>query len=517
MVKQRHKGAGDFELTAATETSAPPAARSTPQRLLTALVAVGAVLVLAQRLWLGGSPLWLDETWTGMIAGQDSWLGFWREAWLDCNAPLYYLVMHGWQMMAGQSDWAMRAPSLVFVALAGLAPLFWRPPGLSRTAAMVWAALIWCWWPGFAISIEARAYGLLLLVSVAQTIAYAALLERPDLRRATVWCGLAALSILTHYYAVYLAALQGVLYLFLRRGEAARTWPAALLFAPAFGWLAVHLPRLADYARPDVAWYVPIGVRDFLSSLAYLVGPSSFGFIPALAALLIGGVIVGRRIGPAEPDEPPAPGRHLAWAAATGLITFALLIGLSLIRPLVTERYFTPLVAPVLLGVVLLAGRGRRAHLTYLAVTALFLAAMLTPAAQEKRLERRALYGFAQPSEFLMDARPTTLVFAWDHPAAKILDDRSLAQLGGWFFHRAGMEPATVAVKLAPNEDPNPKLLAAARGDRPAILWIYNKGRKSAARDYPPRIADLAPDWRCMHIEDGPRGVIACAPKRLFG
>lgn len=124
--------------------------------------------VTVERFWLAqGLPLWLDETWTAMIARQPTWNAFWREVWLDCNAPFYYLLMWLWEGVAGQSNLALRLPSIVFVTLAGVLPAFWRAPGMSREAALTWAALLCLWWPGIAVSLDARAYGLLLLVSVA--------------------------------------------------------------------------------------------------------------------------------------------------------------------------------------------------------------------------------------------------------------------------------------------------------------------------------------------------------------
>ncbi|NBU85209.1 MAG: hypothetical protein EBS21_11655, partial [Sphingomonadaceae bacterium] len=165
-------------------------------------IAVAALIVatMALRLWAShGLPLWIDESWTAMIASQSSWGAFWREVWLDCNPPLYYALMALWTKIFGLSAFALRLPSLLFVTAAALLPLIWRVPGLSRAATLCWAALILLWGPGFDLAADARGYGLLLLLSTAQALAFIRLMHSPDVRRAALWAGLGSLSGLTHY------------------------------------------------------------------------------------------------------------------------------------------------------------------------------------------------------------------------------------------------------------------------------------------------------------------------------
>ena len=129
----------------------------------------GIVLMaaLGLRLWLAQDlPLWLDESWTGMIATQPDWNSFWREAWLDCNPPFYYVVMAVWTGIMGASDIALRAPSFLFIILAAMVPLVMSAPGVGRKARWAFAVLVALWQPGFEISLDARGYSLLLCLSV---------------------------------------------------------------------------------------------------------------------------------------------------------------------------------------------------------------------------------------------------------------------------------------------------------------------------------------------------------------
>lgn len=484
--------------------------------LLPAIAATAVLSLALLRLSLmDGLPLWLDETWTVAISTRSSWATFWREAWLDCNPPLYYMVMAGWTQMAGISNAALRAPSFVFVALAAIVACLWKTPGLSRDARIAWGALVFLWWPGVVLSVDARGYALLLLLSTAQTAAFAALLHAPSTRRAAVWACLAAAAIMTHYYALYVAAVQGLIYLYVHRLAAIRTWPAALAFAPALGWLAYHLPRLGDYARPDVAWYGKLHPLETGVHLSYLLGASTPQFLLCAAAGLAASIVIRRGGGVAGPPRQDESSRHLWIAAASGLLALLLVWAIGAWRPTLTDRYLTPIVPLALLAVVLAVRQLHGTRGAYTALVAIYAVGSITPDALQERVTRRNVYGYEPASAFLMTARPDRVVFAWDHPAAKILDKQSIRNIGGFFFERAGQSVEIVPIVVRKDEDANPVLLAHARSERPAILWLYNTNRASSARRHPPRIEDQ-PGWRCRHERHGAIGIVACAPEALF-
>src|SRR5438045_9732063 len=85
---------------AARDTS-PKAALNLRSAVLAA-VCLGAVVVTAERLWFAANlPFWLDESWTAAIVSAPDWRSFWREVYLDVNAPLYYLAMRPWSAVFG--------------------------------------------------------------------------------------------------------------------------------------------------------------------------------------------------------------------------------------------------------------------------------------------------------------------------------------------------------------------------------------------------------------------------------
>jgi hypothetical protein len=445
------------------------------------------------------------------IAGPAPWIDFFHQVYWDVNAPLYYLLMHLWQGVFGQSDLAMRAPSLIFAVATPLVLAFSPVDGLGRTQRLSWASLTALWFPAVCYAQEARCFEMLLFISTLQTLAFIRLLQRPSTGRATLWAALAALTILTHYDAIFLGAAQGLIYLVVHRMRAVRTWPAALAFVPAFGWLLYHLPRIAEFARPGIAWYSLLDVDGLNDALLHLMGERQCWVLLVVGLLAVGLRLVptfrpltGRR----PPDGATAP----AWLAAlAAVLSAATLIAIGFLRPSFAERYLIPDGPGVLLGVVLVIGgaAGRRAPWA-LGVLVIALGAAVT---RQLMLGDRMVprdYNYERASQILERVHPRHLVFLWDHPVDPIEHPEQLAAAGDAFFRRDGVKLTVDPVILKPGEDPNRRLLAGAAQPHSVILWVYDVGvHGTAAADVPPQITALDPAWTCRH--GGPRfGILAC-------
>lgn len=485
-----------------------PAAPAWERSLLYALAAAAAVAGLAARLWMASDlPLWVDESWTVMVATQPDWAGFWRETWRDANAPLYYLLMALWTPVAGVSDPALRLPSLLFAAAAGLLPLLWRVPGLSAGARLTWGCLLWLWVGGLGFAADARVYALLQLLATAQTIAFVRVLDSPDRRAALGWATLATLAGLAHYFALFLTLAQSVLLLFaLGPRRALRLWPAALAFLPLALWLASHLPRLLEFARADVGWYVRLDAGTSVALAQYLVGPWTWPFALPLAATLAA-VWMLRGAGREKDGSRP-----LVMAALAGLIAFVLVLVLGWLRPSVTARYLTPFIPAVLLGLVAIARAARRAGVAYAALVALYLLPLATLPAIRDELRERNAYSLEPASAWLAPSRPERIILLWDHPNMAIVADSSLWSVGNFFFRRAGLATETVPIH-AEHRPVMPYVNGAAERARSAILWLYDPGFRL---ETPAVMRTLAADprWHCRTFPRAEgRGVLACAPR----
>ena len=487
----------------------------TPWGMVAAALAIAAVAATLEIGLEGRDPFWLDESWTGGIIAQPSWGAAFHQIYADVNAPLYYVLIRLWSAVAGLSDAALRAPSVACAAGVALAAALVPSPGPARAERLGWAAVLAWWFPTLCYAQEARCYALLLLVCTLQTLAFMRLMQAPGRRRAALWAALAATAILTHYNALYLGAAQGVLFLARYPVRAVKSWPAALAFVPAFGWLAYHWPRIVQFARPDIAWYSPLRAAQLPQLAGYLAdgGPTALGWL-ALAAVSAVSLRLALPPGPHTASRTDRQdGAAIAWAAGAAALAAAAMIGVGFLRPSFTLRYLTPSAPGLLLALAWLAGRlaGRRgAPFAVTMLAAIYLGVggwMLT--SRLRMAPKR--YNFEAASAFLASKSPSRLVFLWDHPVDPILLPRQLSALGGFFLHRVGRDVPVTPVVLARNEDPNVRLVREAGPPGSAILWVYDYVvKETAATRWPPRISALDASLACRPFASGRFGVLAC-------
>lgn len=484
-------------------------------RFLCAAIVLGVIYLLCMRLYLAATmPLWLDETWSGMIASRSDWFSFWREAWLDCNPPLYYIFLYGWVALFGESNLALRLPAFLFMIAAAFLPWLWRPTGLTKFGAGLFAALLLLWQQALLVMTDARGYGLLILLATASCLVFVKLLHNPTRGRAAAWVALGTLMFLTHYYSGVLAMGQALVLIFRHRMAVLRLWPAAFIALPGLGWFFYHLPRLSDYAREDVIWYPPTTILSTLGHLEFIVAGSNLVPFAAVAVILILMAVQNRRRKMSSPPSERPVDRDLALTVLAAGVGFAIAIAIGLFQESLTNRYFIPLVPPAMIGLVLAVQRCNAPVLSGLVLAFLFLIPSLNPTATNKGAHQRGYYGYERGSDFVASYNPDQVLFFWDHPAGKILDRQSMEKIGGYFIARAGAQIPTQTFVIGERENPNPILSAAATGKRPAIIWLYDTVHRSSAHYYPP-IFDKDPAWTCQHrrlstSRGGHMGTIAC-------
>lgn len=484
-------------------------------RFLRVIVALGSVYVIGTRLHVAAeAPLWLDETWSAMIATRVDWPSFWKESWLDVNPPFYYLFLTGWISIFGDSNLMLRLPSLLFGVVAAALPVVWRPRGLGPTAAWIWAGLILLWPPGQFVMLDARGYALMLLLSTSSCLIFARLLEHLTLKRSAVWVTLGTIMFLTHYFAAVLIAAQGLVLGYRHRTRLFRVWPAAMIAAPGFAWLVAHLPRLKAYAGKDVVWQHVTNAESTLGYILYIFGAWSWVSFGLMAGIL---VVAGLdkwkpKFGDANAAE--LSDQTLMLVAGTAAIGFCIAIVIGVVQASLINRYLVPLVPPAMLGLTLIVRRSARQELAGLLLVFVFLLPGLNATRMENNAEGRALYGYEKGSEFIRSYKPDQLLFLWDHPAAKILDRRSLERMGGYFMKRAGVDIPVRTLIVSDTVDANVVLRAMATGRRTGVIWLYNTADRTAARNHAPSFEN-DPVWKCRDRSNAPvrsrsLGAIAC-------
>lgn len=470
--------------------------------------------VLAQLGASWGPPLWFDETFTATIASQQTLAGF--VGWIthEIGGPLYYTSLFLWEKIVGQSDFALRLPSQLF-SMATLVAIL-ATNSLNKHQKLAWAALLALWVDGHFDAANARPYALLILLCTGQIIAFIDLLRSADLKRALLWTGFSSAAVLTHYYSAFISLSQGIIYLIWCRKDALRTWPAVLLLAPVFAWIALVHEVLLTFATPGQNWYLVISWTELTQVIPILIPFGLLGF-PVFIAIVCFAARSCHRWWLDGTLSDPAP----ALAALSGFLAAILIFALGTVLPSVTSRYFVLCVPATLLAVALCVERVRQYNVRYAAITLagfLVFSATVTIGMAVRGDNLRRTLNFERASEWIMAHGDTKrLVFFWDNPTADISEPSLLGEVGGYFFRRAGHSIAVVVPRDLGDRSnaPYSKLRALARHDsNTAIIIMSDVGvpETYAARHRENFSSD--PRWACDRYGDATITVLGCIPRR---
>lgn len=461
-------------------------------------------------------PLWIDETFTGAIAGLPSFADVISLARFDSPPISYYLFMHVWVQAFGLSDAALRAPSLAFSVAAPLIILLGRCPGLTRSEHAAWAALLALWIPGIGFAQDARFYALVLMFAVIQTITFQKLLVNPTFLRTSIWMASAVLTMLTHFDAAYLALAQGVIFVVLHHRSAFKAWPTVLLATPVFAEILWRWPTLSHFAQTGTAWYPMLRPLDLVKIYLYVFGGFGIGAIICLLILPIWLLSVGL-IGTRSTRLAHDPRiTALVWVAASAFFACALMVSVGFMRPSFTWRYLAPFEPGMLLGLLMVTRRLAR-HSNQFAYAGLIVISLGTciswrvTGADLSDSYVRSL-SIAQASENLMKNHSASVLFAWQSRSALALPPKLLAAVGGFFFERANVPVLIKVVQLNPYIDPNVQILDAAAPLNSSIIWLYDlSALQPTAKRFTPRIG-TSNLYSCENFGAGPIGSFACHP-----
>jgi mannosyltransferase len=390
----------------------PSIRRAAPVVGLVVVLAFGVVLRVVTR-----SDLWLDEALSTNIASLP--LGDITDALRrDGHPPLYYVLLHGWMNVFGDSDLAVRSLSAVASLLS--LPFVWIIARERRNrAAAAWAVALCAVLPfNTRYATEARMYALLMLLIVAGWW----LLEMAV--RTGAWRWLAGVAVITsmllytHYWSMWLLAGAGlvVLAIALRGPDSMRSgaWRSAgamvvggLSFLP---WVPVLLDQLAHTGTP---WGDPqrptMSVALVLSDLAggETIAEASVALILFGLLLVLGLTGVPRPPSSVELDLRTVPGVR----AEAVVATIAIAVGTAvawLTGSTFASRYGS-IVVPLLIviagvGVVAVPNGWRRALIG--GATVVLFALVAVAAAFDQRTQgaevAAALSGEAQPGDVVL-------------------------------------------------------------------------------------------------------------------
>ncbi len=131
------------------------------------MVALLLILVMAVSLRLtrlGFQSEWTDEAISAMIASGTT-EQILTNQFHSLHPPGYYLMLHFWRSLFGDSDFALRLPS-AFMGIGGVVTMYFLGKLLFRVKTGLWAAAITALMPFYLFySQEMRMYSQLFLFS----------------------------------------------------------------------------------------------------------------------------------------------------------------------------------------------------------------------------------------------------------------------------------------------------------------------------------------------------------------
>ncbi len=326
------------------------------------------ILILAAVVRLYGltdSAIWCDEG-SSLLLSQYSPALTWFHTAHDVHPPLYYLLLHGWMSLFGNSLFSIRFMSVV-PALGTVGLVIWLVRLIATRRAAVLAGVLVALLPiAVRYSQEVRMYSLMGFWLVGATIALVLWVKHPQRHRyLVIYAVLMTASFYTHYFTA-LCVMSHWAYLLVLRlsgsGNKLITRPAWWLANVAI--VALYLPwipSLVDQLQHleqlklggDVGWIEPETLTSMPSVLwqflTYDEGLGLPGLVFVLLPLVVG--LVTMLILRADRSEY----RFNALIAAYTLVPLLVIALASLATPLLVDRYlmFAALGLPIILAIAL--------------------------------------------------------------------------------------------------------------------------------------------------------------------
>jgi mannosyltransferase len=311
-----------------------------------------STLAFALRVYkLDAESLWLDEILSIKLASMDIPSIIRTLPNDDLNPPLYYITLHIWSRVVGQSEFSLRFLSALFGSLtAAMTYKLARALFDRRTALLSGLLMAICPYHVY-YSQEARMYTLAPFLGLVGVYCFFQALERRD--GVLWWIGFvlcSALGLYTHHYTLFLLLFENLFFLLLiiihrQYRCSSKAWLLAQLaiFCLYLPWLPMGLTQSAG-CKPECIEIPSLGCL-FGALIAYFVTPNperklhllvgSFGVVFSVTLGAIGTRIVeGRQ----RLSFPLSRSRLyvLAYLAVPFLAAYAVSL---LIKPILMTRY----------------------------------------------------------------------------------------------------------------------------------------------------------------------------------
>jgi len=308
---------------------------------------------------------WCDEASSVLTSRYDVGALLYHASF-DVHPPLYYLLLHAWMALFGDSIMAVRSLSLVLGVMTVALTIRLTHRLFNERAALLAGWLMAIMPMAVRYSQEARMYALMGLLILAATMALAMWLKTPNNNRyLALYALLMTLSFYTHYFTVFASVAHWgtIALLSLRRGDGGgylrrpAWWGMNVMIGVAYiPWLLVLLNLLTHLtelrAGGDVGWISPVAWRDLPAMyFRFFTGSGGLNYPDVVLWLLLASFIYAVCRRQMRSGEAGAYGLLLC----NLLIPVMLVFALSWRTPLFIERYvfFASLSTPIVLAILI--------------------------------------------------------------------------------------------------------------------------------------------------------------------
>lgn len=311
---------------------------------LAILLAVTTLAVGLRVYRLDHDPLWFDEAYTALTA-RKSIGDIVRLLRTEVSAPLYYVLLHAWEQMVGDSDLRLRLLSALTGAAIVPAIYLVGSRMFSPAVGLIAAALAAVGPLHVHYSQELRMYGLLPSVALGVLYGFQRLTRAPDGLGVAVVAVAMAAGLYLHYYVLFLFPLAGIVLLSPVRSRAlvhatVALGLAGLAFAP---WMATLLGQAGPTHATDwiAGWWTNRSLWSAIPWSLAVLGPGAVfppGWFKLGSSTVAGGIslvfavlVLGRAAWDAAHARGEARAALLLTLAAV-VVPLALALCVSLVR-----------------------------------------------------------------------------------------------------------------------------------------------------------------------------------------
>ena len=295
------------------------------------LLAAAAALAIITRLYLAGrAEISLDDATSADISALPFAAMIRFVVWNEPTMSLYYVSLHPWAKIAGESPFALRMLSIAF-SVASVPAIYLLANALFGRQTGTFSALILA---ANATAVEyaqaIRAYSLVILLVIGSSFFFVRLMESTKTSRDDRWryTATAALAVYAHMHAVFALAAHAASACF--RGGA--PWRTLIISGLIVIAIVAPLPLITfGHYQGQSDWITHVSLISVAKLFPFLFGATFFQKTPEAIALTL--LSLGLIAAADAPPRAIAQKWNLIFALCGFLVPIALCASLSLIKP----------------------------------------------------------------------------------------------------------------------------------------------------------------------------------------